>query len=616
MNSISGVRERRDPGAPGSPWRPVAVVSALALGSIGAAAAPRLGFPAALGAVAGGVAAILAVVALPSLPTRRVAVVMLGLAGLGALRHAALPTTDSMLIVLWAGATLVALVLIDRAQAERIPQLAQGHPLGPRVPEALRVAALVAAIVVAVAVAVVPTVTDHVGRRMWPGTLPSLGDGNSAPGSLRTTPVLDMTSRPRLSDRVVFTVDAPRADFWRGEVFDTWNGQSSWTRSDDGRATRLQREGNTYQLQPDPYDVGATHGTAMRQTFHIETGVSEVLFAAPSAVSVESDRIILGHADGTAAVLGEFGKDAVYTVVSKSSLPTADDLRAAGQLDVPGPIVRQYAAPPRTSPRVRALAEQITADAPTTYDKIRAIEQWLSTHTRYSLQAPLSPRGADVVDYFLFTSRLGWCEQVSSSMAVLARSVGIPARLATGFVPGEKDGLSGHFVVRERDAHAWTEIYFPGVGWQGFDPTASVPLAGDAPHAGSWMDEARDHLVQFAIALGLLVWLAISAPSLVARFRRRFRRRASWASGALGRLERVGSRAGRARAPAETPREYAHALADRLEEPRLDTVGEVIDRDEFAAGGADPAARAAADAVLDELLAAHHGRRTVGASRG
>ena len=117
------------------------------------------------------------------------------------------------------------------------------------------------------------------------------------------------------------------------------------------------------------------------------------------------------------------------------------------------------------------------------------------------------------------------------------------------------------------------------------------------------------------IALGLLVWLAISAPNLVARFRRRFRRRASWASGALGRLERVGGAAGRARAPAETPREYAHALADRLEDPRLDTVGEVIDRDEFAAAGADPAARAAADAVLDELLAAHRGRRTVTASR-
>ena len=77
---------------------------------------------------------------------------------------------------------------------------------------------------------------------------------------------------------------------------------------------------------------------------------------------------------------------------------------------------------------------------------------------------------------------------------MLARSVGIPARLATGFVPGEKDGLSGRFVVRERDAHVWTEVYFPGVGWQGFDPTASVPLAGEAGAARSWMENAwRTH---------------------------------------------------------------------------------------------------------------------------
>ena len=560
-------------------------------------------------------AAILAVVALPSLPTRRVAVVMLGLAGLGALRHAALPTTDSMLIVLWAGATLVALVLIDRAQAERIPQLAQGHPLGPRVPEALRVAALVAAIVVAVAVAVVPTVTDHVGRRMWPGTLPSLGDGNSAPGSLRTTPRLDMTSRPRLSDRVVFTVDAPRADFWRGEVFDAWDGQSSWTRSDEGRAARLQREGNTYQLQPDPYDVGAMHGTAMRQTFHIETGVSEVLFAAPSAVSVESDRIILGHADGTAAVLGEFGKDAVYTVVSKSSL--ADGGRpargraarrpACDRAAVRGAARRlHHASAPSPSRSPRTHPPPTTRSAPSS----SGCRPTPGTRCRRRCRrvAPTSSTTSSSRRASVGASR---CRAAWRSSP---RSVGIPARLATGFVPGEKDGLSGHFVVRERDAHAWTEIYFPGIGWQGFDPTASVPLAGEARPRG-FVDgrsarpprRVRDRARSAGVA-----------GDLGAEPRRRGSGGAS-AGGRPGRAARsAGSNAwarrpGRARAPAETPREYAHTLADRLEEPRLDTVGEVIDRDEFAAAGADPAARAAADAVLDELLAAHHGRRTVAA---
>jgi hypothetical protein len=253
---------------------------------------------------------------------------------------------------------------------------------------------------------------------------------------------------------------------------------------------------------------------------------------------------------------------------------------------------------------VRQLAAQITDGQATTYDKIRAIEAWLSQHTRYSLDAPLSPRDVDVVDDFLFESRLGWCEQVASSMTVLARSVGIPARLATGFVPGEKDGLSGRFVVRERDAHAWTEIYFPGVGWQGFDPTASVPLAGDAPHAGSWLEELRRHAAPVAIVLIGCCWLVLAAPNLLAGLRRRLLARPSWAARAQRRLERIGRGLGRPRHPSETPREYACALADKAGDARLARVGEAIDHDEFAAAGAAPPARDAADALLEEFRGA------------
>jgi transglutaminase-like putative cysteine protease len=587
--------ERR-PSAPGSPWRPVAAVSAIALGAIGAAAAPRLGFPVVLGALAGGLAAVLAVLALPSLPTRRAALLMLGIAGLGALRHAALPTTDSALIVCWALATIGALVLVDRADAERISPLADGRHLAARLPEALRVAAIIAAIVAVAAVAIVPSVTDQLGRKIWPGVLPSLDDAISSPESLRSSRELDMTSRPRLSERVVFTVDAPRPEFWRGEVFDKFDGQK-WSRTDD-RRQRLPRSGDTSELFLDPYDAAALHGTETKQTFRIETGFSQLLFAAPSPVAVSSDQVLIGRPDGTAMVDGGFGKDAVYTVTSRSSLATEDDLRAAEGEAVPSEVRDRYAAPPATTARVRALAREMTAGAATTYDKVRAIEAWLARNTKYSLDAPLSPKGVDVVDFFLFDSRLGWCEQVSSSLTVLARSVGIPARLATGFVPGEKDGLSGRFVVRERDAHAWTEIYFPGVGWQGFDPTASVPLAGEAGAARSWMENARAHALTLAIGVGLLFWLVVSAPRLLAAWRRNQARRRSWAIRSQSRLERVGRRAGRARAPWETPREYARAVAETVGDPRLVDVGEVIDREIFAATGADPFAREAADAVL------------------
>ncbi|GIU87912.1 MAG: hypothetical protein KatS3mg009_2427 [Acidimicrobiia bacterium] len=433
-------------------------------------------------------------------------------------------------------------------------------------------------------VVAVPPLTEELGRRVWPGLLPTFEDSAAAPGSLKASDAIDMTSRPRLSDEVVFTVDAPRADFWRGETFDRWDGRT-WTRSDP-QVVALDRDGGAVALVTDEYDLAARGGEELRQTFRVEARFSEIVFAAPSPVSVRSDKLVVGRPDGTAGVVGGFGRGSVYTVTSRSLLPTEEALRAADARAVPEEVLDRYAQPPVATPRVRALAEEIAAGAPTTYDTIRAFEAWLGANTRYSLDAPLSPAGVDVVDHFLFESRLGWCEQVASSLVVMARAVGIPARLATGFVPGELDPLSGRFVVRERDAHAWAEVWFPGIGWQGFDPTASVPLAGEAAPAGSWIDAARRNAPQLAVALAVAAWAVSAAPRLVRAARRRAARRRSWPARTLARLERIGRSAGRPRAPAETPREYARAIAARIGDPRLEVVGDAVDRALFAPGGA------------------------------
>ena len=119
-----------------------------------------------------------------------------------------------------------------------------------------------------------------------------------------------------------------------------------------------------------------------------------------------------------------------------------------------------------------------------TYDMVRAFEAWIGANVVYDLDAPTPAAGVDAVDDFLFSSRRGFCEQIASALAVMLRTQGVPARLATGYLPGERDRLSGVWKVRASDAHAWVEVWFPDSGWQAFDPTAEVPFGGEVD-AGS-----------------------------------------------------------------------------------------------------------------------------------
>ncbi len=203
MNMRDGSRARAGRGqraSAGSPWRLVAVPAAIALGAVGAVAAERVGLPAAVGAGAGALAAVLSVLALPSIPTRRATILLLGVGGLGALRHAAFPGADSsFLLVVWAAGTLFALLLVDRADAESTPLLQGGAALSGRLREATRSAVVLGAIVAVATVALVPPITQRLGRHVWPGLVPTAGDSASAAPSLRSSNELDMRSRPRLS---------------------------------------------------------------------------------------------------------------------------------------------------------------------------------------------------------------------------------------------------------------------------------------------------------------------------------------------------------------------------------------------------------------------------------
>jgi len=163
-----------------------------------------------------------------------------------------------------------------------------------------------------------------------------------------------------------------------------------------------------------------------------------------------------------------------YTVTSLVSVASASALRTAGQ-DYPDWVLRLYLqGASDVSPRVRELAAQIIrqAGAVTPYDQARAIEFWLRTNIQYNESIPTPPRGRDPIEWFLFEQRQGYCNYYATAMVLMLRSQGIPARMAAGFAQGTWDPERQIYLVRERDAHTWVEVYFPGYGWVEFEPTA------------------------------------------------------------------------------------------------------------------------------------------------
>jgi hypothetical protein len=164
----------------------------------------------------------------------------------------------------------------------------------------------------------------------------------------------------------------------------------------------------------------------------------------------------------------------------ESQLPDIDTDEVRLAPNTAAASMAAYLKLPPLDTRIPNLAREITASAPSNYDKAVALEQYLSTHFGYTLELPrtLSP---DPLANFLFERKRGHCEYFASSMAVMLRSLQIPSRIVTGFRGGEFNDLTGQYVVRASDAHSWVEAFFPGSGWISFDPT---PAGGLQTHTG------------------------------------------------------------------------------------------------------------------------------------
>ena len=164
-----------------------------------------------------------------------------------------------------------------------------------------------------------------------------------------------------------------------------------------------------------------------------------------------------------------------YRAESYVPAPTIDELRGAGAV-YPEEIRVRYLQLPASLPgRVHDLARQITDGLIDPFERATAIEIYLRENYPYDLDVPPPPEGRDVADYFLFDLKKGYCDYYASAMVVLARSSGLPARFVSGYSPGTYDAAGAQYVIRELNAHSWAEVYFPGLGWIEFEPTASQP---------------------------------------------------------------------------------------------------------------------------------------------
>jgi transglutaminase-like putative cysteine protease len=295
-------------------------------------------------------------------------------------------------------------------------------------------------------------------------------------------------------NNVVMTVEAPSEPppgaryYWRAWVYDQYeSGRWESDLTDTQSAT------------PDNFDLpfpelGGRWGATFKFSFKVSI---TTLYAAsqPVWVSRPVRANLAFNDDGTADVAALHAQTPLfagetYTTQSSLSAATVADLREAGT-DYPAWVTDRYLQlPDEITPRTRDLAEEITAGLNNPYDKAQAITNYLRNNIEYSETISAPPLDQEPLDWFLFDYQKGFCNYYASAEIVLLRSLGIPARMAVGYARGtpqatgetELEQQFGElpatviYEVRQGDAHAWPEVYFPGYGWVEFEPTA-----GQAP---------------------------------------------------------------------------------------------------------------------------------------
>lgn len=337
---------------------------------------------------------------------------------------------------------------------------------------------------------------------------------------------LDLAYRGGLSDALMMYVRSPAWSYWRSHAYDHYDGRT-WSQSDSSLEI-IEREGMTFDLKPRTWRI--LPDDYFVQTFYIQRQMPNLIFTGGDPVDLYLAADEIGRDSTGGLRVGQtLESGMVYSVMSLRIDHTPDELRAAGGLadlrdllEVP----RYLQLPDTVTQRTRDFARELTADAPTQYDKVIAIRDHLLATYPYDFYPPPQPPNTDAVDQFLFVDQRGVCEHYVSAMVVMLRSLNIPARLVAGYGSGDYNAFTNYYEVRANDAHAWVEVYFGELGWVPFDPTPGWdgdPMTGEIPRwifsgamaglpnlpIGEWMNAGIAALGGIGSTIAVIVGVAL-----------------------------------------------------------------------------------------------------------
>lgn len=326
--------------------------------------------------------------------------------------------------------------------------------------------------------------------------------------------------------------------YWKARTYDRYTG-TGWTSSLDGYVTPMpaQQTGSGFRYKV-PGAAMADNGSethasnsTVTASFTIKGATNELFYTGmPTVINIPTNPLPLQVCrDGQINSMNRNQISAPYSVQSgitadpeNSDIQSA--LRKSNSAPYPSEISNLYAGDisnELTSSEsldyyrqiIQNIKKSLPADRQSNIDIALGIRDYVSRHATYSLDVPPIPRSVDHVYYFLETSRRGYCDMFASSMAVLCRVAGLPARVVTGFAPGEVNG--DEYVLRSMDKHAWVEVYFNGYGWLTFDPTTGSTADTSVnkksakgfswPNFAGWLKDRGPVVQMLIIAISLIL---------------------------------------------------------------------------------------------------------------